>query len=60
MRRYPSEPISSTASYPALTARAAVRAKRVAVASTPFVDSALGRNGVMGDFRFDALTLNGW
>ena len=50
----------STASYPAFSASAIARAKSVTVWSTPFVDSALGLNGVIGDFRFDALTLNGW
>ena len=36
------------------------RAKSDAVRSTPFVESADGRNGVIGDLRPDALTLNGW
>ena len=50
----------STASYPAFFASATASAKSVAVRSTPFVDSALGRNGVIGLFLPDALTLNGW
>src|SRR3954452_16270494 len=58
--RYPSEPMISTASYPAFRARATDRANAEAVSSTPRVDSALGRNGVIGDFVADALTLNGW
>jgi hypothetical protein len=52
--------MTSTASYPAFCASATARAKADAVRSTPFVDSALGRNGVIGDFRLEALTLNGW
>ena len=40
----------STASYPALRASATDFAKSVAVRSTAFVDSARGRNGVIGDF----------
>ena len=39
---------------------ATASAKSVAVRSTPLVDSALGRNGVIGLLRLDALTLNGW
>ena len=58
--RYPSEPMISTASYPALRASATDRANADAVSSTPLVDSALGRNGVIGDFFVEALTLNGW
>ena len=50
----------STPSYPALRASATERANAVAVSSTPLVESALGRNGVIGDFFADALTLNGW
>ena len=50
----------STASYPARTASPAARAKSVAVRSTPRVDRALGRNGVIGDLVRDAETLNGW
>src|SRR6185436_957382 len=58
--RYPSEPMISTPSYHALRASATDRANAVAVSPTPLVDSALGRNGVIGDFFADALTLNGW
>ena len=50
----------STASYPAFFASATDSAKSVAVRSTALVESALGRNGVIGLFLFDALTLNGW
>jgi hypothetical protein len=58
--RYPSEPMISTPSYPALRASATDRANAVAVSSTPLVDSALGRNGVIGDFFADAAAPNGW
>src|SRR6476469_3832499 len=60
LTRYPSEPMISTPSYPALRASATECANADAVSSTPLVDRALGRNGVMGDFFADALTLNGW
>ena len=50
----------STPSYPALRASATDRAKSSTVRSTPLVDSALGLNGVIGDFFADAPTLNGW
>src|SRR5689334_14449364 len=57
LTRYPSEPMISTASYPAFRARATERANAVAVSSTPLVDSALGRNGVIGDLLDDGATL---
>src|SRR4029078_8732489 len=58
--RYPSAPMTSTPSSPALRASATDRANAVAVSSTPLVDSALGRNGVVGDFFAGATTLDGW
>ncbi len=50
----------SIPSYPAFNASATERANADAVSSTPLVDRALGRNGVIGDFFADALTLKGW
>ncbi len=50
----------STASYPAFFASPTDSAKSDAVRSTPRVDSADGRNGVIGDFVRDAETLSGW
>ena len=49
----------STASYPARCASPALCANAVAVLSTPRVDIALGRNGVIGDLASLAPCENG-
>ena len=50
----------STPSYPASRASTAQRTNPSISRATPRADSALGRNGVIGDFTADADTENGW
>src|SRR4051794_7782953 len=57
--RYPSDPITSIASYPARWANPVVRAKSETVRSTALADRALGLKGLMGAFVAEAETENG-
>ncbi len=59
-RRYPSDPITSTPSYPASRARAAQRAKSSMVASTSAPESSRGFTGEMGARIAEGATAPGW
>ncbi len=58
--KYPSEPMISTPSYPPSRASAAQSTYASICSRTPRSDRARGLNGLIGAFRAEAETLNGW
>ena len=58
--KYPSEPITSTPSYPASRASVAQRTKARIWRSTPAALNARGVKGVMGERMREGATSSGW
>ena len=59
LMRYPSDPMTSTPSYPAAIASFADLTKSLMVRLTPLRDNARGLNLLMGDLIADGATANG-
>jgi hypothetical protein len=59
LRKYPSEPITSTPSYPASRARTPHLTNARICRSTPRAESARGVNGEIGDLTRDGATASG-
>ena len=59
LMKYPSEPMTSTPSYPASRASTPQRTKLRSCRSTPRAESSRGMNGVMGDLTREGATESG-